>query len=245
VRRIVLRGSNLGIRAFAVAVLLLGLVAGLVAGTQKSKSDTLTAIEPAAAATEMPAVTEFRAEHDAKVYGAQVRASVSAQAYAVAQAKAKAQLAAKAAREAAAEAKADAVRAEEARKAAAERASRSASRSQSAGVAAPPVPVDCQSYSGNKAIGCSLLGSFGFGTGQMSCLEPLWERESGWNERAANSGSGAYGIPQALPGNKMAKYGSDWETNPVTQVKWGLDYIKGTYGTPCDAWSAFQSKGWY
>jgi hypothetical protein len=245
VRRIVLRGSHLGVRAFAVAVLLLGLVAGLVAGNQKNKSDTLTAIEPAAvAATDVPEVTERRSETEGKVYGAQVRASASARAYAVAQAKAKAQAAAEAAREAAAKAKADAARAEAERKAAAERASRSSSRTQ-ATVVAPPVPVDCESYSGNKQIGCSLLDSFGFESGQMSCLEPLWDRESGWNERAGNQSSGAYGIPQALPGNKMAKFGSGWETDPVIQIKWGLDYIKNRYVTPCGAWSAFQSQGWY
>jgi hypothetical protein len=249
VRRIAVRGSNLGIRAFAVAVLVLGLVAGLYAGNQKSKIDTLTAVEPAAAAvTEPPELAELRVERDAKVYAAQARASASAHAYAVAQAKEKAKAAAKAAREAAAKAEADAKRVEEARKAASQRASRSASRSQSSAVSggdAPAVPVDCQSYSGNKEIGCSLLGWAGFGTDQMSCLEPLWERESSWNERARNASSGAYGIPQALPASKMGQYGSDWETNPVPQVKWGLQYIKERYGDPCGAWSEFQSKGWY
>jgi hypothetical protein len=245
VRRIFVRGSNLGIRAVAVAVLMLGLVGGLIAGTQKSKADTLTAtaVEPAALATapDASSVTERQVERDAKKYVAGVRQSASARAYAVTQAKAKAKAAA--ARAAAA---ARSARAEEARKARAERASRSSSRSVAAsGGNAPPVPVDCANYSGNKAVGCSLLGWAGFATSQMSCLEPLWSRESGWNARAGNQSSGAYGIPQALPGNKMAKYGADWETNPVTQIKWGLDYIKGRYGDPCGAWSAFQSKGWY
>jgi heat shock protein HslJ len=245
VRRIFVRGSNLGIRAVAVAVLLLGLVGGLIAGTQKSKADTLTAtaVEPAALATAPDAPSERATERDAKVYVAEVRQSASAHAYALAQAKAKAKAAAAKAKAAAEAAKA---RAAADRKARAERASRSSSRSvTSSGGNAPPVPVDCNQYGGNKAIGCSLLGWAGFATSQMSCLEPLWTRESGWNERAGNQSSGAYGIPQALPGNKMAKYGSDWETNPVTQVKWGLDYIKGRYGDPCGAWSAFQSQGWY
>ncbi|MCL2788349.1 MAG: ubiquitin-like domain-containing protein [Micrococcales bacterium] len=80
---------------------------------------------------------------------------------------------------------------------------------------------------------------------EFRCLVALWDRESGWKTTAANRYSGAYGIPQALPGSKMASAGSDWQTNPKTQIKWGLGYIKGRYGTPCGAWSAFQSKGWY
>jgi hypothetical protein len=248
VRRIFARGSTLGIRAFAVAVLALGLIGGLFAGTQKN-SDTLTAVEPAAAdVTAAPAaMQELQMQREAKTRVAEARQSASAHAAAVAQAKAKAKAAAEAARKAAAKAAAEAARAEAERKAKAERASRSSSRqvSGSSGGNAPPVPVDCESYSGNRQIGCSLLSWAGFESGQMSCLEPLWTKESGWNERAGNQSSGAYGIPQSLPGNKMAKYGSDWETNPVTQIKWGLDYIKGRYGTPCGAWSAFQSKGWY
>jgi uncharacterized protein YabE (DUF348 family) len=80
---------------------------------------------------------------------------------------------------------------------------------------------------------------------QFKCLVALWDRESGWRTTASNSYSGAYGIPQALPGSKMASAGADWRTNPATQIEWGLGYIKGRYGTPCDAWGAFQSKGWY
>jgi ribosomal protein L12E/L44/L45/RPP1/RPP2 len=249
VRRIFARGSTLGIRAVAVAVLALGLIGGLFAGT-RSNSDTLTAVDPAAAevTTAPEPLRELAAQREVKTRVAEVRQSASAHAAAVAQAEAKAKAAAAAARKAAAKAAADAARAEEERKAKAERASRSASRSlsgPSSGGGAPPVPVDCASYSGNKQIGCSLLSSAGFDSGQMSCLEPLWTRESGWNERAGNQSSGAYGIPQALPGNKMASYGADWETNPVTQIKWGLNYIKSRYGTPCGAWNAFQSKGWY
>jgi hypothetical protein len=73
----------------------------------------------------------------------------------------------------------------------------------------------------------------------------LWDHESGWNHRAENSGSGAYGIPQAYPGSKMASAGSDWRTNPATQIKWGLGYVKRKYKTPCGAWSNFQNNGSY
>jgi hypothetical protein len=128
----------------------------------------------------------------------------------------------------------------------ASRTKQPASRSdQRTGGTAGPVPASCQVYSGNRATGCTLMLQAGFGIDQAPCLVNLWNRESGWNERARNPGSGAYGIPQANPGSKMGVYGSDWQTNPVTQIKWGLNYIKQRYQTPCGAWSHFQSAGWY
>lgn len=106
-------------------------------------------------------------------------------------------------------------------------------------------PASCKAYTGNKLTACKLLPSFGFGYSQMSPLVKLWQHESGWNHRAENGGSGAYGIPQALPGSKMAKFGDDWKTNPATQIKWGLDYIKNRYDTPAGAWKHFQDNSWY
>ncbi|MEU0570657.1 lytic transglycosylase domain-containing protein [Nonomuraea sp. NPDC005983] len=97
----------------------------------------------------------------------------------------------------------------------------------------------------NKAVAKSMLASAGFGADQWGCLERLWMKESGWNERAMNRYSGAYGIPQSLPGSKMASAGADWQTNAATQIKWGLSYIKGRYGTPCGAWGHSQATGWY
>ncbi|HSR86327.1 MAG TPA: lytic transglycosylase domain-containing protein [Streptosporangiaceae bacterium] len=104
--------------------------------------------------------------------------------------------------------------------------------------APPPSPGTAQS------IAYHMLGSFGFSTSQFGCLDNIWSRESGWRYNAANA-SGAYGIPQALPGSKMASAGADWQTNPATQIKWGLGYIQGRYGTPCQAWAAWQAQGWY
>ncbi|MQY03918.1 aggregation-promoting factor C-terminal-like domain-containing protein [Actinomadura macrotermitis] len=96
-----------------------------------------------------------------------------------------------------------------------------------------------------QQIAKGMLGSFGFsGSGQFACLVKLWNRESGWRTNAANP-SGAYGIPQALPGSKMASAGSDWRTSARTQIKWGLGYIKGRYSSPCGAWAHSQSTGWY
>lgn len=95
-----------------------------------------------------------------------------------------------------------------------------------------------------KAITMQLMPSFGFSTSDFSCIDQIWTQESGWNVHAANP-SGAYGIPQALPGSKMASAGSDWQNNPTTQIKWGLGYIKASYGTPCNAAAFKLSHGWY
>ncbi|NRQ39631.1 transglycosylase SLT domain-containing protein [Nonomuraea sp. NN258] len=96
----------------------------------------------------------------------------------------------------------------------------------------------------NKSIAKPMVAKRGWNIKQFRCLERLWTRESGWNHRAGNR-SGAYGIPQALPGRKMAASGRDWRTNPRTQIAWGLSYIKKRYGSPCRAWAHFQSHHWY
>jgi resuscitation-promoting factor RpfB len=103
----------------------------------------------------------------------------------------------------------------------------------------PPDPNTAQSTAYN------LMASFGFSPQTyFGCLLDLWNRESGWRYDAENA-SGAYGIPQALPGSKMASAGSDWQTDPATQIKWGLGYIKAIYGTPCGAWSFEEANGYY
>jgi hypothetical protein len=96
-----------------------------------------------------------------------------------------------------------------------------------------------------REIAKALLGEFGFGQDQFGCLDSLYTRESGWRINADNPYSSAYGIPQALPGSKMASVGSDWQTNPVTQIRWGLGYIQDRYGSPCGAWAHSQGHGWY
>lgn len=90
-----------------------------------------------------------------------------------------------------------------------------------------------------------MLGDFGWGSGQFQCLDALWAKESGWNPRARNASSGAFGLAQALPGSKMASAGADWQTNPLTQIRWGLGYIKGVYGSPCGAWAHSRATNWY
>ena len=102
----------------------------------------------------------------------------------------------------------------------------------------PPDPGTAQS------IAYNLLASFGFSTSQFSCLQSLWDRESGWSYDAENP-SGAYGIPQALPGSKMVSAGADWQTDPQTQIEWGLGYIKNVYGSPCAAWNFELANSYY
>lgn len=91
----------------------------------------------------------------------------------------------------------------------------------------------------------SLFTQYGWSNNDFQCLVKLWEKESKWNPNAKNKSSGAYGIPQALPGSKMASEGTDWQTNYKTQIRWGLKYIKQRYGTPTAAWNSFLKKGWY
>jgi hypothetical protein len=121
-----------------------------------------------------------------------------------------------------------------------------ASPTPSATPSATPTTTPSPAPSGSpQAIAQSMLKSFGWSPGQFSCLKPLWQHESSWSVSASNSSTGAYGIPQAVPGSKMASAGPDWKTNPSTQIKWGLGYIKDTYGSPCAAWSHEQADGWY
>ena len=96
-----------------------------------------------------------------------------------------------------------------------------------------------------QQIAMAMLGSYGWSSSQFGCLQSLWNAESGWNPSATNPTSGAYGIPQALPGDKMASAGADWQTNPATQIRWGLGYIQSVYGSPCAAWSHEQAVGSY
>ncbi|MFC7491357.1 MULTISPECIES: hypothetical protein [unclassified Knoellia] len=175
------------------------------------------------------------------------RAGVNAQraaldAKAQAEAKAKADAAAKAAKakaDAAAKvAKAKAAQVAKVRAAAAQKAARDKQRaSLVAGAKADP-----------RSAARALMSDYGFSSDrQWNCLNLLWEGESSWDYTAENPSSGAYGIPQSLPARKMASAGADYRTNPVTQIRWGLDYIKQSYGTPCGAWEFWNNRfpHWY
>ncbi len=96
-----------------------------------------------------------------------------------------------------------------------------------------------------QGIGYPLAQQRGWDGRQWSCLVALWNRESHWNVYAGNPTSGAYGIPQAVPGDRMAVAGADWKSDAATQIEWGLAYIASRYGNPCAAWAHSQSSGWY
>ena len=145
----------------------------------------------------------------------------------------------------AAEARRAAARREARRRAAARRAAELAAARHAQQAAGNSASVPATPSGSPQQIAAAMLGSFGWSSGEFGCLQSLWNAESGWNPSASNPISGVYGIPQALPGSKMASAGPDWQTNPATQIKWGLGYIKQVYGSPCAAWSHEQSTGWY
>ena len=123
----------------------------------------------------------------------------------------------------------------------AKRAERIAASMASASPEVLPTDVDPDS---NRGLGYHLMLQFGLATDQWQYLDALWQRESGWNQLAENA-SGAYGIPQSLPGSKMAEVAPDWRTNAETQITWGLAYIAARYGNPRGAWGHSQRVGWY
>jgi uncharacterized protein YabE (DUF348 family) len=108
-----------------------------------------------------------------------------------------------------------------------------------------PVPQYTGSPNSAQSIAKAMMErDYGWGSDEFSCLVQMWNNESGWRTNAYNP-SGAYGIPQALPGSKMASAGSDWQTSAATQIKWGLQYIASRYGTPCGAWGFWQAHNYY
>ncbi|MFK3982915.1 lytic transglycosylase domain-containing protein [Micromonospora sp. NPDC050397] len=219
--------SRYGIRALAVSLLLVGVAGGYFLGedreTQQSGIDAQLVAD--AERAEFQLLRERNAAH---------KQAMAAQLAAEREAARKATETAKAAAERAKKADAAADRKKRAQKAA----------NAPAKPYDGPIPSSCNEYSGNRAIGCALMLEAGFPIAEMPCLEKLWTKESGWNHKASNP-SGAYGIPQALPGSKMSSAGSDWQNSPATQIEWGLGYIKGRYDTPCGAWTYFQNNGHY
>jgi hypothetical protein len=134
----------------------------------------------------------------------------------------------------------DAAREQKAAEDAAQAAAAAAAQAAADALAAANTP------DGAKAVASSMAAErYGWGSDQFSCLSSLWQKESSWNYQAYNASSGATGIPQALPGSKMASAGSDWQTNAATQIAWGLQYISAAYGTPCSAWGHSQATNWY
>ncbi|MBD3940416.1 phospholipase [Microbacterium sp. NEAU-LLC] len=140
----------------------------------------------------------------------------------------------------------DAAKAQKAAEEAAAAAAAAAAEAQRQAEAAAAALAAANTPDGAKATARQMAADrYGWGDGQFSCLLSLWTKESGWNYQAYNNNGGATGIPQALPGNKMASAGADWQTNAATQIAWGLDYISRSYGSPCAAWGHSQAVNWY
>ncbi len=108
-----------------------------------------------------------------------------------------------------------------------------------------PFNLDSGTKGDYQRYALSLMEDYGWEDSEIEPLISLWNKESGWNPSAHNGSSGAHGIPQALPASKMASEGSDYYTNGETQIRWGLNYIKGRYGSPSAAWGHFCSRHWY
>jgi hypothetical protein len=236
--------SRVSVRVISVVLLLAGVVGGVYLGRdrgvqQRSAGAQLVVLSDS---DEMQLLRQ-RNLLDEATRAQRRQAEGDAAAKAAAEAKAAASKARKLEKAVIAKKKAEAEA-----KAAAEKKKAAAGKDSTSGATVPytgPIPASCNEFSGNRATGCALMLQAGFKIDQFPCLNKLFNRESGWNHKAYNSSTGAYGIPQALPGSKMASVGADWKTNPATQIKWGLGYIEGRYSTPCGAWQHSENTGWY
>jgi murein DD-endopeptidase MepM/ murein hydrolase activator NlpD len=219
------RVSRISVRGIAVASATAVTTVGAVVGVSSGSEPTAAASQPveAADATLLYAVaTGQQANEQAASFTEQAQTQL-AEAQAAAQ-----RAAAEAARKKAA---ADAA----AKKAAAEAKKKADDEAQSL------LQTVDYSITGIQSIAQQIVGS----TIQYGCFSWIVERESGWNYRADNPSTHAYGLVQALPGYKMASAGADWRTNPATQIKWGLNYMNHTYGSPCKAKKFWELNGWY
>ncbi|KOX02093.1 MULTISPECIES: transglycosylase SLT domain-containing protein [unclassified Streptomyces] len=234
------RVSRISVRGFAVAsataVTAVGSVVGVASGSTAQTNDaeataadtTLLADIPAGQQVQVQAAS-LTQQADAQAIAADVSAKKDAE---------------EAARKAAAEtaiAKKEAAE-KEAAKAAKERAETKAAASRGTDVRdSSSFPVQTNySVAQIQAMARQMVGG-----GQFQCFSNIVDHESSWNYHAVNASSGAYGLFQALPGGKMASAGADWQTNPATQIKWGLNYMNSRYGSPCEAWSFWQANHWY
>ncbi|MFG2563003.1 lytic transglycosylase domain-containing protein [Streptomyces sp. NPDC048496] len=232
--------SRISVRGFAVAsataVTTVGAVVGVASGSTPAADDNN--FEATAADTTL--LADIPAGQQAQVQTASLTQQADAQASAAdAAAKKSVEEAARiqAAKDAQSKKQAaeDKLEKERQAKADAERASRSAVRSASAFATQSSYTVaEVQAMARQMVPG-----------DQFQCFSNIVNHESTWNYRASNASSGAYGLVQALPGSKMASAGADWQTNPATQIKWGLGYMDGRYGSPCGAWLFWQANHWY
>lgn len=228
------RVSPISVRGFAVAsataVTAVGSVVGVASGSVAQPNDA----EATAAGTTL--LADIPAGEQAQVQTASLTQQADTQAIA-ADASAK-KVAEESARKAAAK---SAIEKKEAAEKAAKEAKERAEAKEKASRSSSSFPVQSSyTVAQIQSMAASMVPS-----GQFQCFSNIVDHESSWNYRAVNASSGAYGLFQALPGSKMSSVGSDWQTNPATQIKWGLNYMDSRYGSPCEAWSFWQANNWY
>jgi transglycosylase-like protein with SLT domain len=231
------RVSRISVRGFAVAsataVTTVGAVVGVASGNTQPSGDNLEA-----AAADGTLLADIPVGQQAQVQVSSLTQQADAQAAAAdAAAKKSAEEAARiqAAKTAKAKKEAAEEEAEREREAAEARANRDAVRDASSFSAQSSYTV-----AEVKAIARQMVPA-----DQFQCFSNIVNHESTWNYRAQNASSGAYGLVQALPGSKMSSAGADWQTNPATQIKWGLNYMNSRYDSPCGAWAFWQANNWY
>ncbi|MFD7132713.1 transglycosylase SLT domain-containing protein [Streptomyces sp. NPDC059894] len=229
--------SRISVRGFAVAsataVTAVGSVVGVASGSTAQTIDAETTASDATLLADIPVGQQ------AQVQTASLTQQASVQAIAADEsAKKDAEEAARKAAAKTAIAKKEA--AEKAAEEAKERAeAKAAAASRSASASSFPVQSS-YTVAQIQAMAAQMVPS-----GQFQCFSNIVNHESSWNYQAVNASSGAYGLFQALPGSKMSSVGSDWQTNPATQIKWGLNYMNERYGSPCEAWTFWQANHWY
>lgn len=234
------RVSRISVRGFAVAsataVTTVGAVVGVASGSEQGSAQNTEAAAADATIADIPTGQQAQVQTASLTQQADDQyAQADAAALKSAQETARKQAAriAQDKKDAAEKEKADKEKAEkEAKQREEERASRDAERALAA--------KSSYSVAETQALARQMIPA-----GQFQCFSNIVSHESGWNHKAVNASSGAYGLMQALPGTKMASAGSDWRTNPATQIKWGLNYMNGRYGSPCGAWSFWQANSWY
>ncbi|MCX4813505.1 MULTISPECIES: transglycosylase SLT domain-containing protein [unclassified Streptomyces] len=233
------RVSRISVRGFAVAsataVTAVGSVVGVASGSvaQAQNNDAETT------AADTTLLADIPTGQQAQVQTASLTQQADAQAI---------QADASAKKDAEESARLAAAKTAVAKKAAAEKAEKEAKEKAEAKAASAKASTSSSSFPVQSSYTVAQIQSMAASmvpSGQFQCFSNIVDHESSWNYRAVNASSGAYGLFQALPGSKMSSVGSDWQTNPATQIKWGLNYMDSRYGSPCEAWSFWQANSWY
>ena len=233
------RVSRISVRGFAVAsataVTAVGSVVGVASGSvaQAQNNDAETT------AADTTLLADLPSGQQAQVQTASLTQQADAQAI---------QADASAKKDAEESARLAAAKTAVAKKAAAEKAEKAAKEKAEAKAAAAKASKSSSSFPVQSSYTVAQIQSMAASmvpSGQFQCFSNIVDHESSWNYRAVNASSGAYGLFQALPGSKMSSVGSDWQTNPKTQITWGLQYMNGRYGSPCEAWTFWQANHYY